>query len=126
MPRQVTLSEREQIAQFWNQGLSRAEIARRLGRHPTTIGRELTRNSEGSTYWASSAQQKAAAHVPRPQFPAFSRLVHGPTPNGPSVRPARELRAERFWCRPVRRLISESTKNVRLQIREEDSLPPRE
>jgi transposase, IS30 family len=61
MPRQVTLSEREQIAQFWNQGLSRAEIARRLGRHPTTIGRELTRNSEGSTYWASSAQQKAAA-----------------------------------------------------------------
>jgi IS30 family transposase len=65
MPRQVTLSEREQIAQFWNQGLSRAEIARRLGRHPTTIGRELTRNSEGGTYWASSAQQKAAARRKR-------------------------------------------------------------
>jgi IS30 family transposase len=58
---QLTLSEREQVAQFRNQGLSKAEIARRVGRHRSTIGRELIRNSEGATYWASSAQQKARA-----------------------------------------------------------------
>lgn len=65
MARQVTLLEREQIAQFWSQGLSRAEIARRLGRHPTTIGRELARNSDGGAYWASAAQEKARARRQR-------------------------------------------------------------
>jgi len=62
---QITLSEREQIAHFRSQGLSRAQIAERLGRHPTTIGRELTRNSESGTYGASSAQQKARARRQR-------------------------------------------------------------
>jgi len=65
---QLTVSDREQIAQFRSQGLSRAEIGRRLGRHRSTIGRELTRNSDGASYGASSAQHKALArrkHRPR-------------------------------------------------------------
>jgi IS30 family transposase len=61
MASQLIMDEREQIAQFRSQGLSRAEIGRRLGRHPTTIGRELARNSEGGAYWPSRAQQKAGA-----------------------------------------------------------------
>lgn len=62
MARQLILSEREQIAHFSSQSLSKAEIARRLGgRHRSTIGRELARNSEGTTCWASTAQQKALA-----------------------------------------------------------------
>lgn len=56
---QLTIEEREQIAQFRIQGLSRSDIASRLGRHATTIGRELKRNSDGATYWASVAQSKA-------------------------------------------------------------------
>jgi IS30 family transposase len=62
---QITLSDREQVAQFRSQQLSKAEIARRLGRHRSTIGRELARNSDGTTYWASSAQRKAEARRER-------------------------------------------------------------
>ena len=58
---QLTIEEREQIAPFRIQGLSRSDIASRLGRHSTTIGRELKRNSDGATYWASVAQSKAQA-----------------------------------------------------------------
>jgi IS30 family transposase len=61
----LTLEEREQIAQFRSQGLENAEIGRRLKRHPSTIGRELARNSDGEIYWASSAQQKARARRER-------------------------------------------------------------
>jgi transposase, IS30 family len=61
MASQLTVLEREQIAQFRIRGLSRAEIGRQLGRHRSTISRELARNSDGPNYWASSAQEKFRA-----------------------------------------------------------------
>src|SRR5690348_16409901 len=41
----LSLSERDEIAIWWAQGLSMREIARRLGRSPSTISRELRRNA---------------------------------------------------------------------------------
>ena len=45
MYRQITSEERYTLAALHKQGCSQAVIARHLGRHPSTIGRELKRNS---------------------------------------------------------------------------------
>jgi IS30 family transposase len=56
----LSLAEREEIACLHEAGLDDAEIARRLGRHRSTIGRERGRNSgRGGIYRASTAQQRA-------------------------------------------------------------------
>ena len=58
--RQFTPGERYMLAALRKQGLNRAEIARALGRHPATIGRELRRNgSSCGHYRPSKAQQRA-------------------------------------------------------------------
>jgi IS30 family transposase len=86
----LSFPEREQIALGWAAGLSRAEIARRLGRHRATIGRELSRNRvrdhhggiltrEGVAYRASTAQWHAQhrAARPKPSKLAGNRRLRG-------------------------------------------------
>jgi IS30 family transposase len=76
--RLLSFAEREEIALGWAAGQSKAEIARRLGRHRATIGRELARNQtyskkpgivqrEGILYRASTAQAKSQARARRPK-----------------------------------------------------------
>lgn len=58
--RHLTLEEREKIYLFLNLGCSRREIARRIGRHHTTVSRELRRNAPYLTeYIACRAHKKA-------------------------------------------------------------------
>lgn len=59
MPQQLIMEERERISQLHFAGATQAEIARAIGRHPTTVGRELRRNGDGDTYSAQLAQQRA-------------------------------------------------------------------
>ena len=59
MAKHLTLEDRDRIAQFTHQGLQQKEIAEVLGRAPSTISRELERNSTGDEYFAGQAQQQA-------------------------------------------------------------------
>jgi hypothetical protein len=59
---QLTSEERYAIATLKRQGCSMAEMARVLGRHPSTIGRELRRNERsGGAYVAFVAEQMCRA-----------------------------------------------------------------
>nr|WP_143086188.1 IS30 family transposase [Amycolatopsis saalfeldensis] len=65
--RYLSLAEREDIMVLHAQRLPNAEIARRLGRHRATIGRELARNSTTTGYRASTAQHAAEHRATRPK-----------------------------------------------------------
>ena len=69
--RYLSSSEREDIALFKAQGLCVREIARRLGRSPSTISRELRRNASTRIwrleYKASIAQWHAERRARRPK-----------------------------------------------------------
>ena len=69
--RYLSFVEREDIALFRAQGLGVREIARRLGRSPSTISRELRRNASTRTwrleYKASTAQWHAERRARRPK-----------------------------------------------------------
>ena len=58
----LTSTDRTRIATLKRAGHTQLEIARQLGKHHTTIGRELRRNKSGrTTYNAATAKQKTAA-----------------------------------------------------------------
>ncbi len=52
--------ERDRIAQLRYQGANQKEIARAVARCPSTISRELRRNSTAGEYYSTQAQWKAA------------------------------------------------------------------
>ena len=57
--KQLDFAERQQVYFLRKQGLSCRGIARQLGRSPSTISRELRRNSGGRGYRFSQAQRMA-------------------------------------------------------------------
>ena len=69
--RHLSFAEREEIALFRAQGFGVREIARRLGRSPSTISRELRRNASTRTwrleYKATTAQWHAERRARRPK-----------------------------------------------------------
>lgn len=70
MFRQLTMEEREVVSQMRSQNCTRLQIARRLRRHPSTIGRELARNGgPRGGYSAVKAQRLAEERRRRPRRP---------------------------------------------------------
>ena len=62
---QLTSEERYALSMFRKQGLSQAAIARALGRHRSTICRELKRNSRQNCYRPFTACERARARLSR-------------------------------------------------------------
>ena len=67
--RYLSLSEREQIADLRARGVSVRGVAAALGRQPSTISRELARNTDPDKgYLPYGAHRSAAARRPRPRL----------------------------------------------------------
>lgn len=61
----LSADERMWIYQWQREGLSQAEIGRRLGRDPATVSRELRRNAVGAGYLPDVAQRRYQARRAR-------------------------------------------------------------
>ena len=59
MPIHLTAVERDSIAHLRHEGANQQEIARAIGRSPSTISRELRRNRTGGEYYAAQAQRQS-------------------------------------------------------------------
>ena len=92
--RYLTQAEREVIDLCWAEGWSKAEIAREIGRHASTVSRELGRN-------------RLLAYPRRPPRPDGRQHPRGPVPGtqGPGRRPGccigRGRRRPRPRCGPA-------------------------
>jgi transposase, IS30 family len=79
----LTLAEREEISRSVVAGHSIRSIARKLGRAPSTISREIQRNGDRAAYRASQADQAAWDRTRRPKTcklaenRALARIVAG-------------------------------------------------
>ena len=80
--RYLTQAERQVIDLCWAAGWTKADIAREIGRHPSTIGRELGRN-------------RLLAYPKKPPLPDGQQRRRGPVPGtqGPGRRPRLLYRA---------------------------------
>ena len=63
----LTATEREEISRQIAVGFGVREIARAIGRSPSTVSRELTRNGGAEGYRASHADKAAWDHARRPK-----------------------------------------------------------
>jgi IS30 family transposase len=88
--RYLSFAEREEIAILRARGCGVREIARQLGRSPSTISRELRRNAAtrggGLEYRASTAQWHADRRAQRPKSAKLAVNAELRRCAGPSVR----------------------------------------
>ena len=114
--RYLQLAEREEIAVGLAAGLGVRELARRLGRAPSTISREITRNAgvnRPRAYRGVNAQAKADARAARPK--------PGKIASSPALRAAVQAGLSARWSpqQITRRLRAEHPHDERMRISHE-------
>ena len=72
MAQRVSFDERARVEAMSAEGVSAAETARRLGRHRSTVYRELSRGRGPGGYDAEAAQAAADARACRPKAPKLA------------------------------------------------------
>jgi IS30 family transposase len=72
-PRHLALEEREEISRGLSRGEPQSRIAKRLGRSPSTISREIGRNGGCAAYRAAKADAAAWHRARRPKPTKLSR-----------------------------------------------------
>lgn len=114
-PRYLSHDERVVIADLSRAGLSSRRIAEQVGRSPSTVSRELARNSApDGRYGAASAQQRAAGRRrrPRPRRLEVDPVLRGFVQQCMNVRWSPEqishALAVEFPDQPDRQLVPES------------------
>ena len=116
--RYLSFAEREEIALLLAQNLGVREIARRIGRAPSTISRELRRNaatrSGGFEYRASTAQWHADRKAKRPKVAKLAANA------GCGSTCRSDLPARLPVCEMVRRFGPDVTWNGRRHGRRQD------
>ena len=85
----LSLAEREEISRGLAKGLTNAAIARQIGRSPSTVSREVKRNTSLAGYRAVKADRLAHARTARPRLPKLARQ--------PELRAAVEQRLAKRW-----------------------------
>lgn len=105
----ITKTERQRIAAWLEEGLSRKEIGRRLGRSTTSISHEITRNSRAGLYEPLHAQAQAESrklHAWQSKHPlgcpavyayTLEHLRHGWSPEQIAGRLRREHPTDASW-----------------------------
>jgi IS30 family transposase len=88
-PLRLSLREREEISRGLAAGESRRSIARRLGRSPSTIVREVARNGDVRRYRACMADRAALARARRPKVAKLAAC--------PRLRAVVESKLESRW-----------------------------
>ncbi len=71
--RMLSMAEREEISRGMAAGVSLRSVARRLGRAPSTISRELKRNGGERRYRAAAADRRAWNRALRPKLCKLAR-----------------------------------------------------
>ena len=88
-PLRLSLREREEISRGLAVGESRRSIARRLGRSPSTIVREVARNGDTRRYRACTADRAALTRARRPKIAKLAAC--------PRLRTVVEAKLELRW-----------------------------
>ena len=96
MAQRLSFDERARVEAMSDAGVSVATAARCLGRHRSTVHRELRRGRRGGAYDAEAAQAAAAVGAARPKTPVLAADPELAARVGEGLRegwiPARDLR----------------------------------